>query len=913
VLLGRTDEMARIERLLFQANGGASSALIVSGDPGIGKTTLLDEAVGRAAGFTVVRTQSLQTESELPFAGLSDLLHPLLSHLDRIPVPQANVLSGAFALGPPTSGDRFAAAAATISLLAAAAEDQPLLVVADDAHWLDMPSREALLFAAHRLGTEGVVILIALRPRPWLTSTRIERLTLDGLTAAAAAELVSRTGRTVGVSVRDRLVAETEGNPMALLQAVSDLDDGQLAGTTPIVGPIAVGADLEQSLAQRLRLLPADTRQALLIVAAEDSSDAHTIGRAMTQAGLPSESLERAELQGLISMTPGNVEFVHPLMRSAAYHLADVVDRRAAHRCLAEAVGPQHEDRVAWHLANAASGSDEEVAALLERAATNAAARHAYAAAARAFAAAARLSPVDDDRLRRTMQGAVALQLSGQIQVAADTLADVLPLATDPLARADLQLQRGGALIHVDPMMDVFALLVAESDLVEPHDPGRAAALLAMASIGAIGAAEVEVAVVTAGRAAELATPLGGPVALLAALALSTSLALAGQVTQARNIVDPLVPLVATLDPLGEGGLLVQMVGHTLAWFEEWDSARSLLERIVTTAREASVVTLLPLPLAILCELEFRCGRMAAAYAAGTESVQVAVEAGQEVAGTTSLVTLARVEAVLGLEADCHEHVRLARSWVQRLGATAMEDYAASALGLLELGLGRPDRAVPHLEECARLESSHGVGHPNVVQAGADLVEALARVGRVDDAVRALATFEVQAEQTGSRWAAASAARCRGLLAVEGEYAGHFERALERHNELDQFEIARTELCLGQRLRRSRRRADARVVLRQSLARFESLGTEPWAEQARAELRATGVAPAPSPHASLTTLTPQELQVALIVAEGATNAEAASSLFISPKTVEFHLSHVYRKLGVRSRTELARRVATTLT
>ena len=911
MLLGRVDEVARIERLLFEANGGVSSALVVSGEPGIGKTTLMDEVVARAEGLTIVRTQSLQTESELPFAGLSDLLQPLLPYLDRIPEPQSNVLSGARALGPPTSGDRFAAAAATISLLAAAAEDRPVLVVADDAHWLDTPSREALLFAAHRLGTEGVVLLLALRPRPWLSSIRLDRLTLDGLPAAAAAELVSRTGRSVGASIRDRLVAETEGNPLALLQAVSNLDDGQLAGTAPIIGPIAVGADLEQSLAQRLRLLPADTRQALLIVAAGDSPDAHTIARAMVQAGLPPGSLDPAEIHGLVKTSPGAVEFVHPLMRSAAYHLADPVERRAAHRCLAEALGAHHEDEVAWHLANAASGSDEAVAAMLERSAANARARHAYAAAAGALAASARLSPADGDRLRRTMQSAGALQLGGQIQAAAHALVEVLDLATDPVTRADLQLQRGAALIHVDPMMDVFAFLVAEADVVEPHDPGRAAAMLAMASIGAVGAAEVELSVATAGRAAQLAKPLGGPVALLAALALSTALALAGQVSQARQIVDPLVPLVESLDPLSEAGLLVQMVAHTLSWFEEWETARRLLERIVSTAREASVVTLLPLPLAILCELEFRCGRMPAAYAAGTESVQVALETGQEVAGTTSLVTLARVEAVLGLETDCHEHVKLARDWVRRLGATAMEDYAASALGLLELGLGRPDRAVPHLEQCARLEQEHGVGMPNVVQARADLIEALARVGRDDEALRALADFEVQAQQTGSSWATATAARCRGFLADEADYAGHFDRALERHDERDQFEIARTELCLGQRLRRSRRRADARVALRRALVRFESLGAQPWADQVRAELRATGEVPAASTDASLTSLTPQELQVALVVAEGATNAEAAASLFISPKTVEFHLSHVYRKLGVRSRAELARLVATT--
>jgi DNA-binding CsgD family transcriptional regulator len=348
---------------------------------------------------------------------------------------------------------------------------------------------------------------------------------------------------------------------------------------------------------------------------------------------------------------------------------------------------------------------------------------------------------------------------------------------------------------------------------------------------------------------------------------------------------------------------------HTLSWFEEWETARRMLERVVSTARGASAVTLLPYPLALLAELELRCGRTPTAYAAAAESVQLALETGQVVSSSMSLITLARVEALLGLEAACRDHVADALEVARRLRVPVVENYAASALGALELSLGHPERATAHLAECARLEIEFGVGLPTAVPWNADLIEAYVRVGRTDEAVRELETFEEQGRRTGSRWAAATAARCRGLLADEDGYETVLLRALELHGAEEPFERARTELCLGRRRRHSRHRAAARVVLHHALATFERLGAEAWAEQTRVELRATGETPAPSPGGSLLNLTSQELQVALVVAEGATNKEAGAALFISPKTIEFHLGHIYGKLGVRSRSELVRKVA----
>jgi DNA-binding CsgD family transcriptional regulator len=907
VLPGRADEVARIDRLLDGARSGVSAALIVYGDPGIGKTALLDEVAATAAGFTVLRARPLQTESELPFAGLSDLLRPLLPLLDRIPEPQAAVLSGALALGPPTPGDRFAAAAATISLLAAGAEEAPVLAVVDDAHWLDTPSREALLFAGRRLGSEGVVLLLAMRDRPWLEAAGIERLELRGLEPDAAGELVARAGRAVSSGVRERLVADTAGNPLALLEAIATLTDAQLGGSAPIVGPIAVGRSVERSFAQRLEPLPDDTRRALLIAAASYSGDATEI--ALAGMGLAASALDPAEREGLVTTRTGRIEFRHPLLRSAAYHVADPIERRAAHRALARALSPDECDRIAWHLAAAAAGPDEEAARLLEETAASAQGRRGYATAANALATAARLSPAAGDRIRRTMGAANAFRLGGEAQTAADLLAGVLNLTADPLLRADMQALRAAALMFVSPLMETFALLVDEAGRVEPHDPERAATMLAIASNAATGAAAVEVVVETARRAARLSESVGGPVGMLAALALANGLALAGRVGEARVILEPLIPSLETTSPLGEAGVVVVTAAHMLIWMEEWETARRMLERIVSTARGASAVTVLPYPLAILSELELRCGRMASAYAAATESVQLAVETGQAVSSSMSLVTLARVEAVLGLEGACRDHVAAALDVARRLGVPVIENYAASVLGGLELSLGHPERATAHLAECAHLEVEYGVGLPTAVQWNADLVEAYVRVGRTKDAVRELETLEEQGRGTGSRWAAAAAARCRGLLADEDGYETVLLNALELHGDQEPFARARTELCLGRRRRHSRHRAAARAVLHQALTTFETLGAEPWAEQARVELRATGETPAPSPGGSLMTLTPQELQVALVVTGGATNKEAGAALFISPKTVEFHLSHVYGKLDVRSRTELVRKVA----
>jgi DNA-binding CsgD family transcriptional regulator len=907
VLVGRRDERRRLDGLIARARRGQSAALVVHGEPGIGKTSLLEYAAASARGFKILRARPLESESELAFAGLSELLRTILHLLVRIPSPQWTALAGALALGPPMPGDRFAVAAATLSLLAAAAEEGPVLAMADDAHWLDTPSREALLFAGRRLGSEGILLLLGMRDREWIPLSGLETLELPGLPAVAAAALVERTRAHIDAAVRNRLVADTFGNPLAILEAIATLTEAELLGRTPIARPLPVGNSLEQAFAQQLDGLPGDTRCALLIAASSDTGDAGEIVRAIAEAGLGPSALEPAERVGVIALTGERLEFRHPLVRSAAYHLHDPVERRSAHRALAAAVDSGAAERAAWHLAAGSSGPDEAVAAMLETSARSALTRNAYAASASAFESAALLSLNDRNRLHRMIGAGRALWLGGEGERAAALLEGVLDLADDPRTRADLQELRGLAMLFASPLSETYAMLVTEADRVRPHDTARAAALLANAALTCFMAGDLAGAEEIAQRALSEAEPKAGPTATMVLAHVRANL---GGVDEALVLLKPLLESLDSIDPLGALSFVLSGTAQSLVWIEQWVHARRIFDRIIRAARTAGAPAVLPFPLALLSEFELRRGRIAAAYAAAAESVQLATETRQTGLSSYSLVTMGRVEAVLGHDEDCRAHVAAGLEFARRTGSYSIEIYAASTLGLLELSRGRADRAVFHLADCASLEEYYGIGHllPTVTQWAADLVEAHIRSGAAEEAKRSLATLEDKASRTGLRWANAGAARCRGMLANEDCYEQEFEAALALFDGEMEFERARTQLALGMRRRRSRRRADARDALHKALAYFERGGAESWAEQARAELMASGETPPSGTAASLRSLTPQELQVALIVAQGNTTREAAAALFVSPKTVEFHLGNTYRKLGVRSRAELVRRV-----
>jgi ATP/maltotriose-dependent transcriptional regulator MalT len=908
VLRGRAVECARLDGLLDAARKGNSSTLLIRGEPGVGKSALLRYALGRAYGMTSVVARGMESESELPFAGLADLVRPLHLALSSIPPVQAAVLAGAVALGPPVGGDRFAACAATLSLLAAAAESSPLLVVIDDIQWLDTGSAEAVLFAARRMNAEGAFLLFALREgEPTaLDLSDLPLLQMTGLSEEASIELLTdQTPTPVAPRVASALHLATRGNPLALIEVPTLLTEAQRAGFEALPDPLPSGPGLEHAFVRRLSTLPAQTQRALLVVAASESSDIGPIWRAMEHLAIWPAALDAGDDAGLITLEEVHVRFRHPLIRSAIYQSATAADRRAAHRALAHALDAEEfADRRAWHLAAATLGRDEAVAFGLEQTAARSAARSGYAAAAKAFARAAGLTPEPNDRARRLLAAANAYYLAGRHDEALHCLDEAAACIPGPKGRSEIQHLRAVIEMWVRAPMGAHEVLLAEAERALPNDPESAADLLAEAVAPCVMAGQVHKALSTAKRAYSLAQQTSIETPLVVSVALVMALIMSGESVAAEPILDESLARFKTGGP--ESAPAAQFLVMSVFNIERYDEARQMAVGAAASARVAGAVGLLPFILAIISEIEFGTGHWSEAYSTASESVRLANETGQQSASSYSLVCLARVEAAQGRDADCIDHVRSAIDIARTHGTDSIFAYAEAALGLLELGRGRPEQAIMHLDEVGRFTQARGLCEPNIVHWQPDLIESLARTGRTVEALRALEVLEKQAEHTERAWAKAAAARCRGYLAPEASFESHFIRALALHQlKPTPFEIARTRLCFGEVLRRHRRRVEARQHLYDALHAFERLGAEPWANRARAELSATGERSRKRDVAALRQLTPQELQIALAVAGGATNREAAAQVFLSPRTVETHLSSLYAKLGVRSRSELA--------
>jgi len=855
-------------------------------------------------------SRGVESESEIPFSGLSELLRPVLRLLPALPPPQVAALGGALALSPPRTDDRFAIFAASFNLLVAASEESPLLVIVDDTHWLDVSSAEAILFAARRLGADGIVMLMARRTgEPMgLSLAGISILEIEGLNRQAAAVLSSVGSRKISPPVVDRLFEVTKGNPLALLEIPALLSDGQLAGQEPIDTPLPAGGSIEKAFLRQVSGLPLPCRQLLLVAAASDTADTDVIWRAAAELGLDTRAVESAETAGLVSVQAGTLEWRHPLLRAAIYHGAAAAERRAAHRALGEALrGSQSHDRRAWHLAAAAVGPDEGVASALEEAALDARRRNAFAAAGTAFERAARLSPLQQDRARRCFEAARDSQLSGNVKAADALLEEALAIANDPLLRADIQHLRAGNLMWSGEPRRARAMLLEEATRIERLDPTRAAMMTAEATIACTMVGEVPPALATARRMVELVGEGDSPPQIAAQGLLCNALILSGDAETARPL---LVRCRAIFDEGGLAGLLtsdtlVQAAGHGSIWVEDYEEASRVLRRIVQEARVAHAVTVLAFPLALLSELDFRTGRWNAALAEASESVHLAGETGQLSLLAFSHVCLGLILGARGQEEDCIKSVDLALDLTERFGVDSIFVYAGAVLGLLNLGAGRVGPAIVHLERVARYARHDGLEEPGVVHWTPDLIEAYVRAGRFSEAGAALAVFERQADRTKRNWALATASRCRGLLASRG-FESHFQSALEHHQRTPMpFETARTELCFGERLRQDGREAEATGMLLSALTTFDQLGAAPWAAKARHELAAAGATAPRASTPATARLTPQEVQVAIRVSDGATNKEIAAGLYLSAKTIEFHLGNIYRKLGLHSRAALA--------
>ncbi|UQU68253.1 LuxR family transcriptional regulator [Couchioplanes caeruleus] len=900
MMLGRTAERALIDGLLTDARAGRSDALVLTGEPGIGKTTLIKYALDHAEGMRVLSARGYEAESEIPFAGLSDLLRPVLGELDGLPAPQAAALRSALALGPPVAGDRFSVCAATVGLLSAAAQSGPLLVVVDDLQWLDASSREAVLFAGRRLQADGIALLLATRSASDTAELRAPHIALSGLSLEEVDTLARATLTATPAGTAARLHAATAGNPLGVIEMCREWTD---PAEDPIGAPvIPTGSRLERSLGARLAQLPEPTRRALVLAAAAAGGDIGTLLAAARATGLQLRDFAPAEKADIVTIDERRVDFRHPMLRSLAYYGASMDDRCAAHTALAAALGGEPGDAAAdaraWHLAAATLEPDDDVAAELERAAQRAVGRAGYVAAARAFGHAARLSR-GPDRPRRLLRAARCWQLAGRNDQVLPLLAEALPLTTDPGRRAVIQHMDAYVRMWRERPDGALERLTASAHAVEQADPARAALMYSDACIPYFMIGRIDELQDAVRRAHDLGVRVGGVARLVAAVAYAGGRALQGERAEAVRLLSDCHDELLRADPL----VRAQEMCHaalTWIWLDGYDRAGELLDRVVGAARATGALGVLPQALGVQSELQFRTGRWHDARVSAAESLRLASETRS--ANLYGLFFAGRLDAVQGRVDDCTRRVGRTEEVAKRLGIDCMALYTGHELGLLALSQGDAAEAITRLEAVRELPVVRQIHDPAVVGWVFDLVEAYVRAGRPADAAQLLDAPEAAGEGV---WARAAALRCRALLAEPGEMREAFAGALAAEAcAVMPFERARTQLAFGERLRRQRQRAEAREHLQAALETFERLGAQPWADKAHTELRATGTTVTRS-DAGLPGLTPQELQVALVVARGATNHEAAATLFLSQKTIEYHLSNIYRKTNIRSRSELA--------
>jgi DNA-binding CsgD family transcriptional regulator len=909
VLIGRESECAHIDELLDRARLGRSSALVVRGEAGIGKTALLDYASQSAVDMRVVRALGVESEVELDFSALLDVCRPLLDRLESLPAGQAEALEGALGLGPPLALDRFAVGVATLGLLAAAAEDRPLLVVADDAQWLDPASQEALLFATRRLYADRVVVLFGARDGEGRTfeSPGIESLALEGLDRDAASRLLHHDA-TVSDAVVERLVEATGGNPLALVELPRALTAAQLAGTEPLEEPLPAGTSVERAYARRADSLAEGPRRALLVAAVSTSSSADAVLRALAELGLDASALEPGEDAGLLSVAEGRITFRHPLVRSAVYHAAAPSERRAAHRALADACGETGPEECALHLAAAAVGPDDEVAGALERAAAVARLRSGFAAAATALERSARLTTDPSLRLARLASAAEAAWEAGRAGVASELVAEALAGDMDAGLRARALRLRGAIEYFTGQGAEASDALLEAVELLESSDPEGAVSAAADAVMALVRVRGPELALETARKARQLAPEDESDVDFEATATLGYALCFTGRYLEAEPHLLRAVRLMAGSTSIPTPFQAVRL-SATLAWLGRYDEGYAYMSRVVARTRTAGAVGSLPYLLSGTAWQALHASRWDEAEADAGEAYDLADQIGQPVTRIQARGILAWVHALRGDDARCLEHGAETRRLSVEYGYRLFGLLVGACFGVLHLGAGRIDDAIAELTEIAQYAEERKLRISGLAPQ-LELAEAYARADRRDDALALLTSFE-RSELVSDPYLVAVSKRVRGLLASDDELDEVFAQALDLHRVIpNPFSLARTRLCYGERLRRAGRRKDARDQLRTALESFEQLGAASWAERTRSELRASGERLRKRDDASAEQLTPQELQIALQVAEGKTNKEVGAALFLSHKTVEFHLSRIYRKLDLTSRAELIRRFAT---
>jgi DNA-binding CsgD family transcriptional regulator len=903
-LVGREREREVLDRLLDGARERRGGVLVLHGEAGVGKTALLDHSAEAASEFRIARTSGVEGEMELPFAAVQQLCSPFLELMSRLPEPQRKALDVALGTSTGSVTNPFLVGLAILGLLSEAAEKQPLLAVLDDAQWLDDASARALSFVARRLLAEPIALVFATR-QPGRLLAGLPELVVKPLGRRdARALLESALPSRLDERVLDRIVLETRGNPLALLELPRGLTPAQLAGGFGLPAAVPLPASIEESFTRRLAGLPYDARRFLLLTAADPIGDPALVWRAAQRLGISESVAETVQGAGLLDVG-ARVVFRHPLVRSAVYRAAGLKERRAIHRALAQATDARIDpERRAWHWAQTAAVPDENIATELERSAGRAQARGGFAAVAAFLERAADLTPEPRRRSRRLLAAAAAKRDAGDLDGALGLLAGVEDEVLDELGRAQMELLRAQIALAQRHGDDAGPLFLSAARLLEPLDAELSRETYLDVLGGAL-ASDVQViggvqAVATAARSAPpAATPPRSADVLLDAFAIRLT---DGYRAAAATLAQALELLLAQDLPEEDVGRWLSLSNGrntNVVALEMWDdeAVHLLAARHVQVARDTGALGQLQFALTFLARSHMLAGELTTATMMIDEARLIG-----EATGNPALVNAPMVlEAWRGQEAHAHELIQSSSEEAERRRWTS-NGYARS---VLYNGLGRHDVARDAAWEAMQPDP---IGYGTLLVS--ELVEAASRTGDRTLLEFAAGWLSERTEALSSGWANGIQTRARALLG-EGQDAEHLFRESIEHlsGTRVRVELARSRLLYGEWLRRERRRVDARGQLRTALEEFRGMGVEAFASRAERELLATGEHARKRTVETLDQLTPQEAQIARLVADGHRNREIAAQLFISPSTVEYHLRKVFRKLGVTSRTQIARQLS----
>jgi DNA-binding CsgD family transcriptional regulator len=898
-LRGRSREQDDLGRLLTRIRSGGSGILVVRGEAGIGKTVLLEQLIEDATGCTVARATGVQADMELPFAGLQQLFGSMLGSLERLPDPQREAVEVAFGLRSGPAPDRFEVGLAMLGLLAEAGEQEPVVCIVDDAQWLDQASARTLAFVARRLMAESVALVFALRDTADdQTFAGLPELVVGGLNNEDSRGLLGLaiTGR-VDERVIDRIVAETRGNPLALLELPRGLSASELAGGFGVSSTQPLSARLEQSFIERVRSMPGQTQRFLLLAAAEPVGDPVLLIRAAELIGLGVEAAAPAEAVGLIELTE-QVRFPHPLVRSAIYRAAPLVDKQAAHRALGDATDAQRDpDRRTWHRAQAALGADENLAAELERSAERAQARGGLAAAAAFLERAAALTPDATHRARRGLAAAQAKYLAGAPEAALTLLEGAASAPLNPLEVAMAQRLRGRIALHGGRSCEAAPLLFDAAEQLDSVDPGLARethleALHAAAVAGRLGMGMRDAATV-ARTAPPAAVPQRAPDVLLDGLAV--------RFTDGIPAGAPILKLalVALRDgnvDYEEGMRWPWLACRVAADVFDDETWHLLASRYVLIARRAGALGVMPIALMHLSLMHVFEGKLDTAAALVEEIDSIIDATGSRRISIPKLM----LAACRGDEGQASELIGEAERDAITRGEGFVLTFAEHAYAVLHNALGHYETALDSAQRASAQDELHASGWSLP-----ELVEAAVRSGKPELAAEALERLRKRTQVAGTEWALGIEARSRALVS-DGQLAETlYEEAIDRLGRCRvALDLARARLLYGEWLRRRARRVDAREQLRSARASFAEMGAQAFARRAERELLATGETARKRKVETRDDLTPHEARIARMARDGASNQDIATQLFVSRKTVEYHLHKVFLKLGISARHQL---------